>query len=682
MSKLGSLRGRALLCVAFVAAPCVLASQPGAFDELYDTLITRRDISRARVLLEAGTPTTDAGEPGDVLLRGLAQYRSSSNFVEQAVSLLLANGVSVNERDAHGCTPMFPAVFCDNTHLLEVLIHNGADVSATNHNGVSLVAHAIQCGHMQSLKTLIENGAPLYSVDAAGDSTLDISIRSKNLNSLRLLVESGRPQEISADVKNGALLTAVAMGQLEAANYLLQQHFDARARDMNGRSLLHRFVCKKASGATSPAASVDFLVSSGIPVDGLDACGNTALILAAFHGSQVLVQHLVHNGANVNVTNAAGWTALHAAAYAGGTGCASVLLEQGADPGARDRGVTPAVAVRLLADEVRDFSGRGADWLPVTGAEHTPITLGLLAGHEDIVGMLWPTTEQVVGHGRRDLDGLYIGDDGAGTYLVFSNSMVFAGSAWQGASPISAELRGDLIRIPVDANQYLYLRASGEQLRTIQTRTLHRPPITFYKSGTPGAEVAVRGAGGLQCGQNLLRLNAAKEQAAMEHGWADDRDVLCNSVEEQSVLAYMPGGKRPCCVAGGIYDWGRVGEQVLCSVHSGGVTDGRTRKLGSGSTWAAGPRQFRTLTAEETVNGVQTANCVNNLRILDAAKEQCAQEGGWHSGQPVSAGSPEEDAVLNYIHGHFMPACPAGGRYEWNSIGMDPQCSVGGAHTL
>lgn len=70
--------------------------------------------------------------------------------------------------------------------------------------------------------------------------------------------------------------------------------------------------------------------------------------------------------------------------------------------------------------------------------------------------------------------------------------------------------------------------------------------------------------------------------------------------------------------------------------------------------------------------------CVNNLRKIDAAKEQAALEYRLITGAPVA----ETDARVNaYIKGNATPVCPAGGKYTYGPIGSNPACSVPG-HSL
>ena len=70
----------------------------------------------------------------------------------------------------------------------------------------------------------------------------------------------------------------------------------------------------------------------------------------------------------------------------------------------------------------------------------------------------------------------------------------------------------------------------------------------------------------------------------------------------------------------------------------------------------------------------QTAMCVNNLRTIDFAKEQWAQE---NQKQPTDTPKPEElNALMDKPFNTLT--CPSGGKYSINSVGEKATCSVPG----
>jgi hypothetical protein len=74
----------------------------------------------------------------------------------------------------------------------------------------------------------------------------------------------------------------------------------------------------------------------------------------------------------------------------------------------------------------------------------------------------------------------------------------------------------------------------------------------------------------------------------------------------------------------------------------------------------------------------QQNTCLNNLRLIDAAKNQWALEQGKKNGDIVT-----EAGLMPYIGpaGRGFPRCPAGGTYTIGAVGEMPKCSIPG-HVL
>ncbi|MFO1475903.1 MAG: DUF3352 domain-containing protein [Verrucomicrobiota bacterium] len=68
--------------------------------------------------------------------------------------------------------------------------------------------------------------------------------------------------------------------------------------------------------------------------------------------------------------------------------------------------------------------------------------------------------------------------------------------------------------------------------------------------------------------------------------------------------------------------------------------------------------------------------CINNLRMIDAAKQQWALE----KGLPSTA-MPSKQDLLPYLVKGVFPTCPAGGTYTLDAVGEAPRCSIPG-HSL
>ncbi len=67
----------------------------------------------------------------------------------------------------------------------------------------------------------------------------------------------------------------------------------------------------------------------------------------------------------------------------------------------------------------------------------------------------------------------------------------------------------------------------------------------------------------------------------------------------------------------------------------------------------------------------QRSICINNLRMIDAAKQQWATEN-----KKGDADEPSATEVGNYINKGY-PRCPSSGTYTINQVSTDPVCSLG-----
>jgi prepilin-type N-terminal cleavage/methylation domain-containing protein len=65
--------------------------------------------------------------------------------------------------------------------------------------------------------------------------------------------------------------------------------------------------------------------------------------------------------------------------------------------------------------------------------------------------------------------------------------------------------------------------------------------------------------------------------------------------------------------------------------------------------------------------------CIDNLRVIEGAKEQ------WALLDEKGQGEPVDEAEVNALLKDGPPECPADGTYTYGVIGVDPQCSLAGA---
>lgn len=83
-------------------------------------------------------------------------------------------------------------------------------------------------------------------------------------------------------------------------------------------------------------------------------------------------------------------------------------------------------------------------------------------------------------------------------------------------------------------------------------------------------------------------------------------------------------------------------------------------------------QQLRTV-AVQGQQVLQRNACLNNLRQLDAAKQQWALE----FNKAVGA-VPTAQNITPYLPNQVLPVCPAGGGYTLNAVGAAPTCNMPG----
>jgi DNA repair exonuclease SbcCD ATPase subunit len=86
-------------------------------------------------------------------------------------------------------------------------------------------------------------------------------------------------------------------------------------------------------------------------------------------------------------------------------------------------------------------------------------------------------------------------------------------------------------------------------------------------------------------------------------------------------------------------------------------------------------QQFQQLQVNAQANDLANA-CMNNLRIIEGAKDQWALENKKGTGEAVSA-----QDIQPYLKNNALPACPQGGAYTLNAVAALPTCSMPG-HVL
>lgn len=248
----------------------------------------------------------------------------------KVIDLLVAQGVDVNVRDNQGVTPLQYARRRLQANAVDRLVTLGAQIDhladAVNANDVARVVELTAAGEDVNGLTLF--GTPLHLAAAKGELAIAVILidRGADLEAL------GEPEEARP------LHTAALNGQAEMAAFLIERGAKVDGRDAAGRTAL-----MIAAGFVQPDVARTLLALGADPKAEDATWGDTPIHYAACSGDMETVRQLLAKGVNVNTRNRHnGATALHYAANKGALPMVDLLLAAGAEMNSPDKtGWTP-----------------------------------------------------------------------------------------------------------------------------------------------------------------------------------------------------------------------------------------------------------------------------------------------------------------------------------------------------
>ncbi|MHB2016701.1 MAG: ankyrin repeat domain-containing protein [Candidatus Xenobia bacterium] len=310
-------------------------------------------------------------------------YWAASSGLPQTVALLLSSGAHLE--DAQDDSPLIAAVRNGNVATFNLLMDRGANPHVKDKIlGESLLHMAASDGHVEVVARLLavrldvnacanDKSTPLHA--AAGytvllpflakgevppgerehlavvDKLLAAGARVvaedyRGLTPLGSAAEAGHDQILrrlaevpganlrqTTKLREGLLSLLVSMTERRLIEGLEERgHLDMKAVD-----------AWLASRVAERKASLEFLLSKGLPIDQVDGLGRTPLMVAAESGDPEFLKVLVAHGAKLTATDAERRTLLHYAARGGNLEVLRYLLAQGLDRNAKDaQGKGPA----------------------------------------------------------------------------------------------------------------------------------------------------------------------------------------------------------------------------------------------------------------------------------------------------------------------------------------------------
>ncbi|CAE6958645.1 ANKRD50 [Symbiodinium sp. CCMP2592] len=218
---------------------------------------------------------------------------------------------------------------------VEQLLHQNADPNSQDRLGRTALMEAAFSGHLKVVEALLKAGAQLEAREELGRTALTIAATSGHLNVVRALVLDGAEPEAC---NPSCFMSVAKAGHLDVAEVLLKVGVPLEGRDERGHTAL-------VSAATQGLVNVvDFLVRAGAQLEARDQHGDTALVLAANNGDLEVLEVLIRAGAQLEASCRHG-TALTVAAEHGRLRVVESLLKARALPEAPSQNGLTALTV-------------------------------------------------------------------------------------------------------------------------------------------------------------------------------------------------------------------------------------------------------------------------------------------------------------------------------------------------
>lgn len=228
-----------------------------------------------------------------------------------------------------------------------VLDEKGCDIDTPEEDGVPALIRAAFFGHTEIVVLLLDRKAFVDVRDSKADTALIIAAEKNHLEVARVLLQRGAQPDLQNELGETALHSASSMGYLPLVKLLLDyssQKINAREQQDGRTALLnavfenHReLVSLLLSHGADPNISTIFgttplmyavekcdtetvfqLLHEGALVNEIDFLfGETALMIAAEHGSKDVVKLLIDHKAQLDIKDKEGLSALDRAIHKG-----------------------------------------------------------------------------------------------------------------------------------------------------------------------------------------------------------------------------------------------------------------------------------------------------------------------------------------------------------------------------
>ena len=335
--------------------------------------------------------------------------------LDNIIPLIIRNGISVEDANATGQTPIFLAVRNDSSSTVKVLLDNNANLNVRDTQGNSLLHCAVRWNAIGCTSYLIAAGIDVNVFSLNGNTPLHDAVALGMSDIETMLIRNKANLEVRNIDGNTPFMEAVRAGLIPSIEKLSQNGADPSTRNTRGDTPLHIAVTAErydlvnillrlnaSIHARNTRNRTPFQIALGLSprmVSALltgdriiqsDDMGNSALHVAVQEKAQAdIIRTIVSSGARINAVDSNGKTPLRLAVDFNSWENAKIISDAGADPflAASDNKAPAEIAFSKGSDCIRAiFSGRAINARDSSG--NTILHLAARFGNPELISIL------------------------------------------------------------------------------------------------------------------------------------------------------------------------------------------------------------------------------------------------------------------------------------------------------
>ncbi|KAI7798397.1 transient receptor potential cation channel [Triplophysa rosa] len=287
--------------------PQLRAVKSGNGDTVLHICCRRKDVETAKVLVEFGVNPDCQNNEWQTPLH-IAALEGDENMLK----FLYHCKANPNILDKMDRSPLHIAAEQGHTSVVEILTEKFKScVLARTKDGNTLLHIASQCGHPGTALAFLRKGVPLHMPNKSGAVCLHAAAKRGHTAVVKALLQKGARVDSSAKSGQTALHIAVENCKPQVVQMLLG--FGAHVQLRGGKA--QETPLHIAARVKDGERVAEMLLKSGADVNAEQENGETALHVAARHGSLQVMRALIQEGGDVTWTSKVGENPLHVAAH-------------------------------------------------------------------------------------------------------------------------------------------------------------------------------------------------------------------------------------------------------------------------------------------------------------------------------------------------------------------------------